>query len=49
MTLHLIVTKPFLGFVKGDIIAEAGKISEILASDYKKFVIRVASPVALKG
>jgi len=49
MTLHLVATKPFLGFVRGDIIADAAKVNEILASDYKRFVTRVASPVALKG
>ncbi len=49
MTLHLVVLKPFLGYVRGDIIADAAKIAEILVSDYKKFVTRVASPVAWKG
>jgi hypothetical protein len=49
MTLHLVVSKPFLGFVRGDTIVDAAKIAEILASDNKKFVTRVAAPVALKG
>ena len=49
MTLHLVVSKPFLGFARGDIIADAAKITEILLSDYKKFVTRVASPIASKG
>ena len=49
MSLHLVVTKPFLGFVRGDVIAEAAQIDEILASDHKKSVQRVASPVSLKG
>jgi hypothetical protein len=49
MSLHLVVTKPFLGFVRGDVIADTAKIIEILASDYAKSVNRVASPVSLKG
>jgi hypothetical protein len=49
MTIHLVVTKPFLGFVRGDVIADTAKVSQILASDYKKSVARVGSPVALKG
>jgi hypothetical protein len=49
MTLHLVVTKPFLGYVRGDVIADSAKISAILASDYKKSVTRVGSPVAVKG
>jgi hypothetical protein len=49
MTLQLVVTKPFLGFVKGDVIADAAKIAEILASDYKRSVTRVASPATSKG
>jgi hypothetical protein len=49
MTHHLVVTKPFLNFVRGDIIAEATKISEILATEYKKFVMRVSMPTTSKG
>ena len=36
MINHLVVTKPFLNFVRGDIIADAAKISEILSTEYKK-------------
>jgi hypothetical protein len=49
MTHHLVVTKPFLNFVRGDIIAEAMKVSEILSTEYKKFVTKVASPATSKG
>ena len=49
MISHLVVTKPFLTFVRGDIIADATKIGEILATEYKKFVNKVAMPHASKG
>jgi hypothetical protein len=49
MTHHLVVTKPFLSFVRGDIIADATKISEILSTEYKKFVTKVAPPTTPKG
>jgi hypothetical protein len=49
MTLHLVVTKPFLGFVRGDVIADAAKINQILACAYKKSVARVSSPAVLRG
>jgi hypothetical protein len=49
MTHHLVVTKPFLNFVRGDIIADGTKISEILSAEYKKFVTKVASPNTSKG
>lgn len=49
MIHQLIVTKPFLNFVRGDIIADTRKISEILATEHKKFVTKVASPTPSKG
>ena len=49
MAHHLVVTKPFLSFVRGDIIADAAKISEILSTEYKKFVTRIAMPNTSKG
>ena len=49
MTHHLVVTKPFLNFVRGDIVAEATKIGEILATEYRKFVTKVALPSTSKG
>jgi hypothetical protein len=49
MTYHLVVTKPFLNFVRGDIIADAIKIGEVLASEHQKFVMKVASSNSLKG
>jgi hypothetical protein len=49
MAHHLVVIKPFLSFVRGDIIADAGKIGEILSTEYKKYVTKVAVPVTSKG
>ena len=49
MTFQLVAMKPFLGFVRGDIINDTGRILEILASDYRRFVAKVALPVGLKG
>jgi hypothetical protein len=49
MTHHLVATRPFLAYVKGDIIDDVAKVREILDSDYKRFVVRVASSVSLKG
>ena len=49
MIHHLVVAKPFLNFARGDIIFDAAKIGEILSSEHKKFVIKVASSNASKG
>jgi hypothetical protein len=49
MVHHLVVLKQFLGFVRGDIIADAAKIRELLESEYKRFVTRVIAPNTSKG
>ncbi len=49
MTHHLVVTKPFLNFVRGDIIADAIKMREILDTEHKKFVMKVALPTTSRG
>jgi len=49
MTHHLVVLKPFLNFVRGDIIAEAAKVGEILSTEYKKFVTKVVPATTSKG
>jgi hypothetical protein len=49
MTSHLVVTKSFLTYVRGDIIADATKIGKILSTEYKKFVTKVAVPNTSKG
>ena len=49
MINYLVVTKPFLSFVRGDIIADATTIGEIMAGEYKKFVTKVATPPTSEG
>jgi predicted nucleic-acid-binding Zn-ribbon protein len=49
MAHYLVVTKQFLNYVRGDVIAEATKISEILSTEHKKFVMKVALPTTSKG
>jgi hypothetical protein len=41
--------KPFLNFVRGDIIADATKVGEILSAEYNRFVTKIAPPLTLKG
>ncbi len=49
MVQHLVVLKPFLDFVRGDVITEAEKIRQILDTEYRKFITKVALPNAPKG
>jgi hypothetical protein len=49
MTNHLVVTTPFLNFVRGDIIADATEIAHVMATEYKKFVTKVIAPNTSKG
>jgi hypothetical protein len=49
MAQHLVVLKQFLNFVRGDIITGADKIHDILTSEYRKFITKVAPPNAPKG
>jgi hypothetical protein len=49
MINHLLVTAPFLKFVRGDIIADATKIDEVMATEYKKFVTKITAPSTSKG
>jgi hypothetical protein len=49
MTHRLVVTKPFLDFVRGDIIVDAAKMHEILAGEHQKFVTKVVAPDGLEG
>ena len=43
--MHLIVVKPFNGFARGDVITDAPEIADILESQHRSFVIRVARRV----
>lgn len=41
MTFHLVVTRAFQNYVRGDIITDLAKIEEVLAVEYKHFVARI--------
>ena len=47
MMHHLVVTKPFLKFVRGDIITDTVTTRDILATEYRKFVTKVAASSGL--
>jgi hypothetical protein len=49
MIRQLVVTKPFHTFVRGDVIADATKISEIMATEHSKSVTKVIAPNISKG
>ena len=49
MANHLVVLKQFLGYVRGDIIAGAEEIREILQSDHRKFVTKILQFLDPKG
>jgi hypothetical protein len=49
MIKQLVVTRPFYAFVGGDVIADATKIGEIMATEHSKSVTKVIAPTTLKG
>jgi hypothetical protein len=49
MTNHLVVLKKFLNFVRGDIVTDAQRITEILQSEHRKFVNKIQQFLAPKG
>jgi hypothetical protein len=46
MTLQLVVMKPFEGFKRGDVIADAAVVNRILAGPEAGFVVRVSAKEA---
>jgi hypothetical protein len=44
MVVVLVVVKPFAGLVRGDIVTDAERITEILNSEHARSVVRVAAP-----
>jgi hypothetical protein len=46
MTFQLVVMKPFQGFKRGDVIADAAAINKILAGGQAGFVVRVSAKEA---
>ena len=49
MIKQLVVTKPFYTFVRGDVIADATKIGEIMATEHSRSVTKVIAPNTSKG
>lgn len=49
MSWYLVVIKPFLNFVRGDMITDVARIEEILKAEYAKSVTKIAPPSASKG
>jgi hypothetical protein len=49
MTHHLVVTKPFLNYMRGDIIADMMTTSNILESEHSRFVTKIITPSRLGG
>jgi hypothetical protein len=43
MKFHLVVVRPFATYSRGDIIADAARISEILRGEHAHAVVRVAN------
>ncbi len=49
MIKQLVVTRPFCNFIRGDVIADASKIAEIMATEHSKSVTKVIAPNTSKG
>lgn len=41
MLFHLVVLKPFAGYSRGDLIADAAAVKNILAGPQASFVVRI--------
>lgn len=44
MEMHLVVVRPFGGFMRGDTVCDELRISEILQSEHARDVVRVIAP-----
>ncbi|MEJ0016755.1 MAG: hypothetical protein WDN25_09325 [Acetobacteraceae bacterium] len=49
MDTHLVVVRPFGGLIRGDIVTDAVRITEILNSEHAYSVVRVVTPVNRGG
>ena len=43
MEIHLVVVKPFDAFLRGDVITDSARISNILSGERAHYVVRVAA------
>jgi hypothetical protein len=48
MDMHLVVVRPFSDLARGDIVADAIRIDDIMNSEHARCVVRVVTP-ANKG
>ena len=48
MDIHLVVVRPFAGLARGDVIADATRVAEVLKSEHAPSVVQVMTPV-VKG
>jgi hypothetical protein len=47
MLMNLVVTRPFAGFARGDVVNDDARIADILASEHAHYVVRVRlEPIA---
>ncbi len=44
MNIHLVVVRPFAGLARGDVVADAARIAEILKCEHAHDVVRVIAP-----
>jgi hypothetical protein len=44
MNMHLVVVRPFAGLARGDVVADAARIADILKSEHAHDVVRVVAP-----
>lgn len=49
MTNHLVVKRPFLNFIRGDVIVDQTKVVEIMSGEYRKFITKILLPTTPKG
>jgi hypothetical protein len=49
MADQLVVTRPFLNFVRGDMIVDAAKVMEIMSTEYRRFVTKISMTTMSKG
>jgi hypothetical protein len=44
MNMHLVVVRPFEDLMRGDIVTDVERISQILNSEHERSVVRVVAP-----
>ena len=49
MDMHLVVVRPFDGLMRGDIVTDAVRITEILSGEHARCVVRVGVSMKKNG